>query len=220
VQGEGKGSDGNKVRSAVQRWLCEEGTLRWIFLSILLCVLGVLVGKTGLADDQRPTANGQKEDVITRADLPGFQVIGIEARTTNAREATADGVIPRQWKKFYQEGIMAKIPNAIGSNIHALYTDYAGDRNGEYSFVIGAMVKDGTAAPAGMVAKSVPGGRFAVLTSDKGPLSKVVPGAWQRIWKLEDEKKLQRIYKTDFEIYDQRSQDPQNAQVDLYVGMK
>ena len=59
-----------------------------------------------------------------------------------------------------------------------------------------------------------------VLTSDKGPLPKVVPGAWQRIWKLEDEKKLQRIYKTDFEIYDQRSQDPQNAQADLYVGMK
>ena len=35
-----------------------------------------------------------------------------------------------------------------------------------------------------------------------------------------DEKKLQRTYKTDFEIYDRRSRDPQNAQLDLYIGMK
>jgi len=152
--------------------------------------------------------------------LPGFLVIGIGVRTTNAKEKTAEGVIPGQWQKFFQEGILAKIPNKIGSNIYALYTDYASDRNGEYSFVIGAMVKDGTAAPAGMVLKSVTGGRFAVLTSDQGALPKVVPGAWQKIWKLEGEKKLQRTYKTDFEIYDRRSQDPQNAQVDLYVGMK
>jgi predicted transcriptional regulator YdeE len=129
-------------------------------------------------------------------------------------------VIPRQWQKFFREGILAKIPNKIGLNIYAVYSDYASDRDGEYSFVIGAMVKEGTVAPAGMVAKALPGGHFAVLTSDQGPLPKVVPGVWKKVWKLEDEKKIQRNYKADFEIYDQRSQDPQNAQVDLYVGMK
>jgi predicted transcriptional regulator YdeE len=82
------------------------------------------------------------------------------------------------------------------------------------------MVREGTAAPAGMVAKTLPGGRFAVLTSDRGPLPKVVPGVWQKVWKLEDEKKIQRSYKADFEIYDTRAQDPQNAQMDLYAGMK
>jgi len=58
-------------------------------------------------------------------------VIGIEARTTNAKESTADGVIPRQWQNFFQQGILAKIPNKIGSNIYALYADYASDRNDE-----------------------------------------------------------------------------------------
>jgi predicted transcriptional regulator YdeE len=82
------------------------------------------------------------------------------------------------------------------------------------------MVREGTTAPDGMVLKSLPGGRFAVLTSEQGPLPKVVPGVWQKVWRLEDEKKLHRSYKADFEIYDHRSQDPQNAQVDLYVGMK
>jgi predicted transcriptional regulator YdeE len=173
-----------------------------------------------LANDQRPSANNQKESTITRADLPGFLIIGIEVRTTNAKEGTADGTIPKQWQRFFQEGVLSKIPGKIGSNIYALYNDYASDRNGEYSFVIGAMVKDGTEAPAGLVAKRVLGGQFAIFTSDQGPLPKVVPGAWQKLSDIEDQGKLTRAYKTDFEIYDQRAQDPQNAQVDIYIGLK
>jgi predicted transcriptional regulator YdeE len=152
--------------------------------------------------------------------LPGFLVIGIEARTTNAKEATGDGIIPRQWQKFFQEGILDKIPNKISGNIYAVYSEYASDHNGEYDFLIGPMVKEGSVAPEGMAAKAFPGGRFAVLTTDKGPLPKVVPKAWAEIFELEDEKKLQRAYQADFEVYDQRSRDPQNAQVDIYVGTK
>ncbi len=191
--------------------------MKRIFFLFALLVLAVTAGS---ADDQRQKAADAKENPITRADLPAFLVIGIEAGTTNAKEATADGTIPKQWQKFFQEGILAKIPNRAGSNIYALYTDYASDRNGEYSFVIGAMVKNGTAAPDGMVAKQVPGGRFAVITSEQGPLPKVVPLAWQAVWKMEDDGQLKRSYQTDFEIYDKRSQDPQNAQVDIYVGLK
>jgi predicted transcriptional regulator YdeE len=205
------------MRSAVERRLYRQGTLKGIFLSILLCVLGVLGGKPGTAQQ---AAADRKENPITRANLSGFLVIGIEARTTNAKEATADGIIPRQWQRFFQEGILEKIPNKIAGNIYAVYSDYANDHNGEYDYVIGAMVKEGSVPPPGMVAKNVSGGRFAVLTSDRGPLPSVVPQAWQTIFKLEGEKKLQRTYKADFEIYDQRSRDPQNAQVDLYVGMK
>lgn len=119
-----------------------------------------------------------------------------------------------------QANVLQKIPDKTSANIYALYTDYASDRNGEYSYVIGAMVKDGTAPPAGMVAVHVPGGRYNVLTTERGPLPKVVPEAWQQVWRLEDNGKLNRLYKTDFEIYDQRSLDPQKAQVDLYVGTK
>ena len=82
------------------------------------------------------------------------------------------------------------------------------------------MVKDGTVPPAGMAVKRVPAGQYGVLTSEKGPLPKVVPEVWRKLWKLEDSGKLKRAYQTDFEIYDQRAQDPQNAQVDIYVGLK
>src|SRR5713101_4548425 len=190
--------------------------LNGLLRTSLLCVL---CGETVLANGQRRTTkDGFKETPIIRADLPNILVIGIEAHTTNAKEATAEGVIPRQWGRFFQEGILEKIPNKMGSNIYAVYSDYASDRNGEYSFMIGARVKDGTAPPHGMVAKRVPAGRYAVLTSEKGPLPKVVPGGWQKLWELEDDGKIKRAYRMDFEIYDQRAQDPQNAQVDIYVG--
>jgi len=104
----------------------------------------------------------------------------------------------------------------------ALYTDYASDRNGDYTFFIGAKVSDTSAIPAAMVAKRVPAGKFAVVTSAQGAVQNVVPKAWQQIWSLEDKSELggARSYNADFEVYDQRSRDPQDSQVDVYVGIQ
>ena len=153
---------------------------------------------------------------------PGFSVIGIQARTSNAREVTGGGAIPKQWDKFFKEGIAQKIPNKVDSTIYAVYTNYASDHNGEYDFIIGMKVSSVSEVPPGMVAKKIPSGRFAVITSAKGPVAQVVPQAWQRVWSLEENKQLGgvRAYKADFELYDQRSQNPQDSQVDLYVGLK
>ena len=152
--------------------------------------------------------------------MPGFTVIGISARTDNAKESTPNGIIPQQWQKFFGQGLPDRIPNKSGPTLYAVYTAYASDHNGEYTYVVGTAVKDGTAAPTGMVVKRVPTGQYTVFTTEKGPFAKVVPAAWQRIFKLEEEGKLKRAYETDFETYDQRAQDPQNAQIDIYVGMK
>ena len=35
----------------------------------------------------------------------GFNVIGISARTSNAKEMTPDGVIGKQWAQFIQDGV-------------------------------------------------------------------------------------------------------------------
>ena len=59
-----------------------------------------------------------------------------------------------------------------------------------------------------------------MVPSEKGPLPQVIPAAWQRIFQLESDGKLRRAYRSDFEIYDQRSQDPADAQVDIYLGLK
>jgi predicted transcriptional regulator YdeE len=155
-------------------------------------------------------------------DVKEFSVIGIQARTNNAREMTGAGVISKQWNRFFAEGILAKIPNKTDSTIYAVYSDYASDRNGDYTFVIGAEVSGMAVIPAGMVAKKVPVGKYAVITSARGPVQKVVPQAWQEVWSLEDKSQLggARAYRTDFEVYDQRSRDPQDSQVDIFVGIK
>jgi len=119
-----------------------------------------------------------------------------------------------------KEGILAKIPNKVDSAVVAVYTDYASDKDGEYTYLLGAKVKSNRDVPEGMVAR-VPAGRYAVFTSEKGPAAQVVVEAWQRIWAVpKSAPGGNRAYKADFEVYDERAADPQNVQVDVYVGIK
>jgi predicted transcriptional regulator YdeE len=151
----------------------------------------------------------------------GFTVIGITARTTNAKEMTPDGVIGKQWMRIFQEGVLGKIPNKADASIIAVYTDYASDHNGEYTYLLGARVTSDAEVPEGMVAKKISGGKFAVFTSDKGPAPQVVPATWMKINSLPDSAVGgDRLYRADYEIYDEGARDPQNLQVDVYVGIK
>jgi predicted transcriptional regulator YdeE len=186
---------------------------------LIICGLGVLGLALVSTNDQRRTTDGT-ESAIKQTKVAAFTVIGIAARTDNVKESTANGIIPKQWQRFFSEGIPAKIPSTAGTNFYAAYSDYANDHNGEYTYVVGQAVKAGTAAPSGMVASRVPAGQYAVFTTEIGPFSKVIPNAWQRIFELEAAGKLKRAYKTDFEIYDQRAQNPQNGQIDIYIGLK
>jgi len=150
-----------------------------------------------------------------------FIVVGISIRTTNAKEMSGNGVIARQWDRFMKEGLLNKVPNKVDSNILAVYSDYESDVNGAYSFLLGARVSSADNVPSGMVAKQVPAGRYAVFTSEKGLVGKVVPETWSRIWAVpKSAPGGNRAYQADFEVYDQRAADPQNAQVDVYVGIK
>jgi len=151
----------------------------------------------------------------------GFTVIGIAARTSNAKEMSANGVIGKQWQRLFEEGLIGKIPNKADSSIVAVYTDYASDFNGEYTFVLGTRVTSDAQVPEGMVAKKIAGGKFAVFTSDKGPGPQVVPAAWMKIDSLpKGSVGTDRVYQADYEVYDERARDPQNLQVDIYVGIR
>jgi len=151
----------------------------------------------------------------------GFTVVGISARTTNAEEMTSDGVIGATWGRLFQEGVLGKIPNKADPRIVAVYTDYASDRNGEYTFLLGARVSSDADVPAGMLARKVPAGKYAVFTSEKGPGPKVVPALWMQIASLpQGAVGTDRMYRADFEIYDERAMDPQNLQMDVYVGIR
>ena len=184
-------------------------------LGASLLVIGGLFGSRAFAGKDpavNPKVMQQQES---------FTVVGIAARTTNAKEMTADGVIGKFWARLYQEGLIAKIPNKADGNIVAVYTDYASDHNGEYTYVLGARVKTVGELPAGMVAKTVPVGKYAVFTSEQGRAYQVVPQIWQKINSLlKTTTGGDRVYRADFEVYDERARDPQNTVVDVYVGIR
>ena len=150
-----------------------------------------------------------------------FAVVGIAIRTSNANEMSGKDVIPQQWDRFMNERLLGKIPNKVNPNILAVYTDYENDANGAYTFLLGARVSSTDSVPPGMVAKKVPAARYAVFISETGFVGKVVPETWSRIWAVPNaEPGGNRTYKADFEVYDQRAANPQNAEVSIYVGIE
>jgi predicted transcriptional regulator YdeE len=157
-------------------------------------------------------------------DAKQFQIVGIEVSTNNAKEAGPDAVIGKQWRRFMDEGLLNKIPGRVDQSIIAVYTDFTSDAHGEYTFVLGAKVQPTPVPkiPEGMIVKSVPKGKYAVFTTPRGPAAKVVPETWKQIWAYYEspQHQGQRAYATDYEIYDNRATDPNNAQVDIYVGLK
>ena len=161
--------------------------------------------------DMNPRASRQDE----------FSVVGISVRTTNAEQMTPERPIGKQWERLFKEGALATIPNKADANIVALYTEYASDKDGAYTYVLGARVTKVENVPEGMVAKKVPAGRYAVFTSEKGPVQKVVVEMWQRVWATP---KIalggDRAYTADYEVYDQRAQNPADSVVDLYIAVR
>ncbi|MFI5202559.1 MAG: GyrI-like domain-containing protein, partial [Candidatus Kapaibacterium sp.] len=148
-----------------------------------------------------------------------FTLVGISARTTNAKEMSGHGIIAKQWQHVMSDKLIEKIPNRTDSNIIAMYTDYESDANGEYTFFIGARVKFVDSIPEGMVVKHVPAAHYALFTSEKGPVWEVVPKLWQKIWSTPpSEMGGERSFLSDFEMYDERAADPGNAIVDVWVG--
>ena len=155
------------------------------------------------------------------SNVQGFTVVGISARTDNAKEATPAGVIGKLWGRLMQEDLLTKIPNRADENIVAVYTDYAKDNKGEYTFILGSKVSRDSEIPAGMVAAKVANGKYAEFTSERGPANRVVPETWQKINGLpRNVTGGDRSYRSDFEVYDRRARNPKDAVVSVFVGIR
>jgi predicted transcriptional regulator YdeE len=149
-----------------------------------------------------------------------FDVIGIETRTNNAKEPTGNGEIPKLWQRLFNEGILNNIPDRTDQGITVVYTNYASDWNGDYTYILGAKVKSGTKAPAGMVSVTVPAGKYVAFQSARGTGQMVVPEVWKQIWAyFQEPGSPVRAYKSDFERYETPS-DPSSVQANIFMGVK
>lgn len=152
---------------------------------------------------------------------PAFNLIGLQVRTNNVREASQDGLIGKQWQRLYKEGLLAKIPHRADSAVVALLTDYASDEHGDYTYSLGARVTSCDDVPDGMVCRRVPAAEYVTLQSERGAIPAIVIALWQRVWTSTPEQLGgSRSYQNDYEVYDSRAVDPAHAQFELHLGVK
>ena len=144
-----------------------------------------------------------------------FSVIGISVRTTNENGKSGED-IPALWNKFMSEEIQCKIPNKVSEDIFCIYTDYEKDHTKPYTTILGCKVESLDVVPENMIGKTIESANYEELTA-KGNLAQgIVYNKWLEIWKSD----LDRSFTADFEVYGEKTQNPENAEVDIYIALQ
>lgn len=152
---------------------------------------------------------------------PGMTLAGISVRTTNEQEAGADGVLPGLWENYFASDLAVKTATLHPEHIYALYTEYESDATGAYTVILGHSVITGEGVTNNsLYYASLPASNYMVFTTDKGPVYEIVLQAWIKIWAYFQNSPLEvRTYRGDFELYDSRNSDPENAVVQIYIAI-
>lgn len=144
-----------------------------------------------------------------------FSVIGISVRTTN-ENGQAGQDIPALWDKFMTEGIAEKIPNKTDSSIYCIYTEYEKDHTKSYTTILGCKVENLDTIPNGMFGKTFDEATYTKHIAKGNILQGMVFGEWTKIWNSD----LDRTFTADFEVYGEKTQNPEKAEVDIFVAVK
>lgn len=177
---------------------------------------------TGSLPGLKRWKSDQAEPSYQLVQLEEIKLVGIATTTSNKQEMGEQAKIGGLWDRFWREGIQQAIPNLPMTPAHPVYgcyIDYENGAEGEYKLLIGCKVTVTDSLPEGLEAKVLPASQYAVFTTKQGQASAVVIEAWQEIWRWSATSQLQRTFTGDFEIYDERSSDPDNAQVDIYIAV-
>lgn len=161
-----------------------------------------------------------KKELTTK---PEIKLVGLSVRTNNENEMNAKtSKIGELIQQFYQQKFAEKIKHRKNSGVtYSVYTEYASDEYGDYTYFFGEEVTTLKNIPDDMATLTILAADYQKFTTPQGKMPDIVIQAWQKIWRMAPEELGgQRAYQADFEIYDERASDPLNASVDVYVGVK
>jgi predicted transcriptional regulator YdeE len=144
-----------------------------------------------------------------------FNVIGISVRTTNENMQAATD-IPALWGKFLGENLASKIPNKVSETLFCIYTEYESDFIKPYTTILGCEVENLDSIPEGFVGLIIEKGLYQKFTAKGNLMQGAVFNEWTKIWNTP----IDRKYTTDFEVYDEKSQNPEDADVDIFIALK
>ena len=148
--------------------------------------------------------------------MKALKIIGIATQTSN-NDGQAIEDLGKLWAQFFGDNIIVKIPNAISSNIYSVYTDYESDFRGKYTTIIGLEVSTLDEIPEGLIGREFQPQIFKKYIA-KGELHEAVGKTWAEIWN--DDEILNRTYIYDYELYTEKAQNPADAEIEIYIGVK
>ncbi|MBW8685226.1 GyrI-like domain-containing protein [Chitinophaga sp. B61] len=152
---------------------------------------------------------------MNKETIKQFYVIGIQVRTTNENgQATKD--IPALWNRFFTEGISANIPDKTDDALYCIYTDYEKDHTRPYTTVLGCKVSTLEVIPEGMVGITINDATYDKYVAKGNIMQGSVFNTWTTIWNSE----IPRAFTADFEVYDERAKDMENAEVNIFIALK
>ena len=159
--------------------------------------------------------NSPKEDDLEKVVLPEIELIGLSLRgkTTNENQQSSIDC-GKLWTRFEKEQVAEKIEGKLNNRIFAVYHDFDSDHHGHFSYFIGCEVALGAEIREHMERLIIPAGTFIKKTAT-GKIPDCIADAWKEIW----DSHLQRTYRYDFEVYDERSRDWYSGEVDILVSI-
>jgi predicted transcriptional regulator YdeE len=144
-----------------------------------------------------------------------FKVIGISVRTTNEKNQAAID-IAALWGKFINENVLNAIPNKIDDTVYSIYTDYEIDHTRPYTTILGCKVDNLNTIPDGMVGKTFDGGDYMKLSAKGDLMKSLIVNKWKEIWEMD----LERVFTADFEVFGEKAQNPEDAEIDFLIAVK
>ncbi|WP_334072361.1 MULTISPECIES: GyrI-like domain-containing protein [Paenibacillus] len=160
-----------------------------------------------------------------------IQVAGISVRTTNAEEGGPEGRLPGLWDRYFREGV--EQPDTLQNPhlLYAVYTDYESDASGAYTVILGHELQESAEGGGALYSverqhengyrkAAISASGYKVFETRRGPVYQVVAEAWGQIWAYFQNSSEQRAYTADYELYDLRNFDPENAVVSIYIALK
>ena len=139
--------------------------------------------------------------------------IALKTKTTNV-DGQSSMDCGELWQEFENEKYAELIPDKLSDEIVAVYHQYEGDHTQPFSYFIGCKVNADIVVPLGLESLTIPKGTYQKIVA-KGKMPDCVVNAWKEIWVSA----IPRSYKMDFEVYDERSKDWSNAEVDVYLSV-
>jgi predicted transcriptional regulator YdeE len=152
---------------------------------------------------------------MNTTNLKPFHVMGIAVRTTNENMQAAQD-IGALWGRFMNENIIAQIPSKADLTIYSVYCEYEKDHTRPYTTLLGCRVNSIEIIPDGMRVITIAEGDYTTYTAKGNLMEGAVYNAWTKIWNAG----MPRTFATDFEIYGPGAQNPEDAEVEIMVGVR